>query len=68
MIDIRNDITATPRYANIDDQVSGYTNAKFFNAFTSNIYTLGSYKVNLLQQNGNNQSIQINSLFTQYGY
>lgn len=68
MIDTRNDATAIPRIVNIDDQVSGYTNQKFFNAFNSSIATLGNYKTNLLQQNGNSQSVQINSLFTQYGY
>lgn len=68
MMDTRNDITAIPIYANIDDQVSGYTNAEFFNAFSSSIYTLADYKTNLLLQNGNNQSVGVNSLFTQYGY
>ena len=68
MIDTRNDKTAIPSYLNIDDQVSGYTNQKFFNAFSSSITTLAGYKTNLLQQNGNSQSVQINSLFTQYGY
>ena len=68
MIDTRNDATSIPRIVNMDDQVSGYTNQKFFNAFSSNIYTLSDYKTNLLLQNSNSQSVQINSLFTQYGY
>jgi hypothetical protein len=62
MMDIRNENSP------VIDQVSGYTNQQFFNAFSSSITSLGSYKTNLLQQNGNNQSTQINSLFTQYGY
>ncbi len=39
-----------------------------FNAFNSNINTLKDYRLNLLQQNGNNQSSGVNSLFNQYGY
>ncbi len=68
MMDDRNDNTATPRIVNIDDQVSGYSNKEFFNAFSSSITSLASYKANLLQQNANNQSTQVNSLFSQYGY
>lgn len=67
MMDTRNDKTVIPSFLNIDDQVSGYyTNQNFFNAFSSSISSFSSYKTNLLQQNGNNQSTQINSLFTQY--
>ncbi len=50
------------------DQVSGYTNQQMFNAFNSNINTLQDYRLNLLQQNGNNQSQGVVSLFNQYGY
>lgn len=66
MIDTRNEQKATG--GPVDDNVSGYTNQQFFNAFSSSIATLGSYKTNLLQQNGNNQSTQVTSLFSQYGY
>lgn len=66
MMDARNDATAIPRIVNIDDQVSGYTNDQFYNAFSSSIYNLGSYKTNLLQQNSNRQSAEINTLFTAY--
>ena len=45
-----------------------HANQIFFNAFNSSITTLGAYKQNLLQQNNNDQSIQITSLFSQYGY
>jgi hypothetical protein len=66
MIDTRNDFSFDPTA--VDDQVSGYTNQQFFNAFSSSITTLGSYKSNLLLQNSNNQSIQVTSIFSQYGY
>jgi hypothetical protein len=63
MIDARNENSP------VVDQVSGYyTNQKLFNAFSSSITTLGAYKTNLLNQNGNNQSTQVTSLFSQYGY
>lgn len=69
MMDARDDNTAVPwSGVSIDDQVSGYTNEQFFNAFSASTTTLSSYKTNLLQQNGNSQSAEINSLFTQYGY
>ncbi len=68
MIDNRNDATAIPRYVNLTDQVSGYTNQQMFNAFSSGITTLQGYKSNLLSQNNNNQSTQVISLFSQYGY
>lgn len=67
MMDARNEQKATG--GSVDDNVSGYyTNQKIFNAFSSSTTTLGSYKTNLLNQNSNNQSIQVTSLFTQYGY
>ena len=66
MFDTRNEQKATG--GPVDDNVSGYTNQQFFNAFSSSISTLGSYRSNLLQQNGNNQSAQVIYLFSQYGY
>jgi len=68
LMDTRNDIQAIPRYINLDDQVSGYTNQEFFSAFSSSIQTLQSYKQNLLQQNNNIQSAQVLNLFQQYDY
>ncbi len=69
LMDTRNDATAMPRVIfSVDDQVSGYTNQQMFNAFTSSTNSLATYKASLLQQNGNNQSTQVNSLFSQYGY
>jgi hypothetical protein len=68
MMDTRNDINSVPRIVSINDQVTGYTNQQFFNAFSSNITDLTAYRQNLLQQNGNNQSPQVINLFQQYGY
>jgi hypothetical protein len=72
IIDARNDATAIPRIVNIDDQVNQssnfYNNQKLFNAFNSSVTTLGAYRQNLLLQNSNNQSSQVISLFSQYGY
>lgn len=68
LIDARNDLTAIPSFLNINDQVAGYTNQQFFNAFSSSITTLGAYRQNLLQQNPNNQTVQLTNLFQQYGY
>jgi len=68
LMDTRNDKITYPFQPLIDDQVSGYTNQQFFNAFSSSIKDISSYKTNLLQQNANNQSTQVLSLFQQYGY
>lgn len=68
LMDTRNDALAIPRYVNIDDQVSGYTIQQIFGAYQSDINTLQQYKSRLLQQNNNNQSSQVLSLFQQYGY
>lgn len=64
--DTRNEQKATG--GPVDDNVSGYTNQQMFNAFSSSTTTPGSYRTNLLQQNGNNQSTQVTSLFTQYDF
>ncbi|MBS1575156.1 MAG: hypothetical protein JST09_07605 [Bacteroidetes bacterium] len=68
MMDTRNDKTSIPLLANIDDQVSGYTNQQFFSAFNSSITTLQGFRANLLSLNGNSQATQVTNLFTQYGY
>ena len=64
--DSRNETRLTG--GNVDDNVSNYTNQQMFNAFQSSIYTLQDYRDKLLLQNGNNQAVEITSLFTQYGY
>jgi hypothetical protein len=53
MIDDRNDFLFNQ--SAVHDEVSGYTNQEFFNAFRSNITTLQGYRDNLLQLNNNNQ-------------
>lgn len=68
LMDDRNDALAIPQYVNIDDQVTGYTIQQIFGAYQSDITTLQQYKARLLQQNNNNQSNQVLSLFQQYGY
>ena len=52
----------------LNDNVSGYTNAQFYNALTSNVTSLISYKNLLLQQNNNNQQNSVIQLFNEYGY
>lgn len=64
LMDTRNDLNAVPRFTVIDDQVGGYTNQQFFNAFNSGITSLQAYRQNLV--NGNNS--QVINLFQQYGY
>ncbi|MGH2648340.1 MAG: hypothetical protein ACRDE8_12260 [Ginsengibacter sp.] len=64
MIDTRNE-TFPP----VNDNVSGFTNQNFFNAFNSSITTLAGYKQNLISQNSGNPTINnVSSLFQQYGY
>jgi len=50
------------------DEVSNYTNQQMFSALSSSTTSLPTYKTNLLTLNNNNQSTQVTSLFTQYGY
>lgn len=61
MIDTRNE-TIFP----VSDGVAGYTNQQLFNAFNSNITSLGAYRQNL--PNINNQAVQVTNLFQQYHY
>jgi hypothetical protein len=68
MIDNRNDMNVFPLRVFIDDQVLNYTNYHFFNALDVDIKSLPAYRVRLLQENGNNQGVQITSLFSAYGY
>jgi hypothetical protein len=63
MIDLRNE-TGVP----VIDGVSNYTNQQFFNALDNDITNLQLYRQRLLNENGNNQSIQVTNLFGQYGY
>jgi len=64
LLDVRNETIATG--GPIDDNVSGYTNQQFFNAFNSSITSLEAYRQNL--PNINNQAVEVINLFQQYGY
>jgi hypothetical protein len=50
------------------DNVSGYSQQKFFNALQSDVISIPLYKARLLQQNNNNQQSDVNTLFESYGY
>ena len=68
-MDTRNDITAMPRFANIDDQVSGYTISQLFDALQPDVYTIPQYEARLVQQNpGNSTNSNANDLFSSYGF
>lgn len=50
------------------DNVLGYTNSQIFNSLQSDVRSIPAFKERLLLQNGNNQSVNVNQLFNQYGY
>jgi hypothetical protein len=50
------------------DNVSGYTQQKFFNALQSDVISIPLYKARLLQQNNNNQQSNVDILFQSYNY
>jgi hypothetical protein len=50
------------------DNVSGFTNQKFYQALESNVNSMLDYKAKFLQQNNNLQQNEINVLFSQYGF
>lgn len=52
----------------IIDQVSGFTNQQMYNAFNASITTLQACRSNLILLNPNNQTAQVTSLFSKYGY
>lgn len=66
LIDDRND-QAFGR-VNLNDVVLGYTNQQFFNALDNDITALQDYRVRLLNENGNNQSAGVTTIFNFYGY
>jgi len=66
LLDTRNETKATG--GPVDDYVLGFTNQQFFNAFSSSIKDVSSYKTNLISQNPGNQTTQVTNLFQQYGY
>ena len=62
LIDTRNE--AVP----VVDNVSGYTNQQIFSALQSDVTSITQFRNQLLQNSGNNQQSQVNTLFTSYGY
>jgi len=52
----------------IIDRVAGYNNQRFFNALDSDIKTLGNFRIRLLNENSNDQSVNVTNLFNLYGY
>jgi hypothetical protein len=65
LMDERVDVVPNP---NVIDNVSGYTQQKFFNALQSDIISIPLFKDRLLQQNNNNQQSDVNILFQSYGF
>jgi len=50
------------------DHVSGYTNAQFYNALTTDVGGMFTYRDKLLQQNNYNQQNEVTQIFSEYGY
>ncbi|MEO8769419.1 MAG: hypothetical protein ABI402_05025 [Ferruginibacter sp.] len=53
---------------NPNDNVVGYTIQQCFNALQSDVRTIPAFRYRLLLQNGNNQNIDVNTLFDDYNY
>ena len=68
LLDNRNDFNAVPQRVALGDNVVGYTNQQFFNALDDDINNLPTYRIRLLNENGNNQAAGVNPIFTFYGY
>lgn len=52
----------------VADAVYGFTINQSFNALQSDVRSIPAFKERLLQQNGNLQFLQVNSLFNAYSY
>jgi hypothetical protein len=68
LLDNRNDNLAIPPRVLLNDVVTGYTNQQFFNALDDDINNLPTYRIRLLNENGNNQAVGVTSIFTFYRY
>lgn len=68
MIDARNDFGVSADVLLPVDLVSDYTNQQFFNALSSDISSLPVYRERLISLNPNNQTDNLRSLFSFYGY
>ena len=52
----------------IDDNATGFTINQSFNALQSDVHSISAFRDRLLQQNGNNQQVQVNTLINAYNY
>ncbi len=64
LLDARNDNETTV----LNDNVTNYTINQCYNALQTDVQSIPAFRDRLLQQNGNNQQVQVNQLFQQYGY
>jgi hypothetical protein len=68
LMDNRNDNAVPSVRVRLNDNVSNYTNAQFFNALDPDIGSLAGFRIRLLAENGNNQAAGVTEIFTFYGY
>lgn len=68
LIDNRNDWLVVNPTVQIVDEVNGYTNQQSFNALDNDVRSMPQFRIRLLLENGNNQSVQVTNLFAEYGY
>ncbi len=68
LIDDRNDGAVPSPRNNIRDEVNTYLNSQFFNALDGDVFSIPQFRNRLLQENSNRQAIQVNNLFTDYGF
>ena len=52
----------------LTDNVLGFTNQQLFDALQSDVTSIPQYRLRLIQQNPNNQTIPVTNLFGQYHY
>ena len=68
LLDNRNDFNFNTARVPLNDNVVGYTNQQFFNALDDDINNLPNYRIRLLNENGNNQAVNVNTISNFYGY
>jgi hypothetical protein len=68
MMDFRNDRLVVKPTVEITNEVNWFTNLQFNNALESNVKSMPAFRTRFIQQNGNGQLTQINTLFTWYNY
>jgi hypothetical protein len=65
LFDDRNDF---PLGGPVIDNVFNYTSQQCFSSLQSDVRSIPAFRDRLLLQNANNQQVQVNALFNQYGY